>query len=107
MGVTSAVGWHSRRLLPVLEAEGLFADAAADDLFEADEGAAADEKDVGGIDEREFLVRMLAAAGGRNVGDGAFEQLEQRLLDTFAGDVAGDGGVSRPCGRSCRFRRCR
>ena len=76
-----------------LEAEGLLADAAADDLLQADECAAADEEDVGRVDDGELLVRMLAAALRGNVGDGAFEDLEQGLLHAFAGDVAGDGGV--------------
>ena len=75
------------------EAEGLLADAAADDLLDADEGSAADEEDVGGVNSGKFLVRMLAAALRWNVGDGALEDLEQGLLDAFAGDIAGDGGV--------------
>ena len=55
-----------------------------------DESAAADEQDVCGIDRREFLVRVFAAALRRNVGHRAFEDLEQGLLHTFAGYVAGD-----------------
>src|SRR5262249_23972465 len=47
----------------------------------------------GGVNRGEFLVRMLAPALGRNVGDGAFQDLEQRLLHAFTTDVAGDGGV--------------
>src|ERR1700674_5511511 len=38
-------------------------------------------------------MRMLAATLGRHVGNSAFENLEQRLLDALAADVAGDGGV--------------
>ena len=38
-------------------------------------------------------MRVLAAALGRHVGDGALEDLQQRLLDAFAGHVAGDRGV--------------
>ena len=75
------------------ETESLFADAAAYDALEADKGAAADEEDVGGVDSRELLVRMFAAALGRNVGDGALQDLEQGLLHAFAGDIARDGGV--------------
>ena len=66
------------------EAQGLFADAAADDALQADKGAAADEEDVGGVDGGEFLVRMLAAALRRHVGHGAFENLEQGLLHALA-----------------------
>src|ERR1700690_4541871 len=36
---------------------------------------------------------MLAASLRRNVGDGAFENLEQRLLHAFTGNVAGDGRI--------------
>ena len=56
-------------------------------------GAAADEQDIGRIDLHEVLVRVLAAALRRNRGDGAFDQLEQRLLHALAGNVAGDRGV--------------
>ena len=36
---------------------------------------------------------MLASALRRNIGDGAFENLQQRLLHALTGDVARDGGV--------------
>ena len=36
---------------------------------------------------------MLPAALGRNIRDSAFEHLEQRLLNAFATDVAGDRDV--------------
>ncbi len=36
---------------------------------------------------------MLAAALRRHVGDGAFQDLQQRLLDALTRDVAGDRGV--------------
>ncbi len=75
------------------EAHGALAHAAGDDALEADEGPAADEENVGGVDRSEFLVGMLASALRRNVGNGAFEDLQQRLLHAFAGDVAGDGRV--------------
>ena len=42
---------------------------------------------------RKFLVRMLASALRRNVGDGAFKDLEQRLLHAFTAHVARDGRV--------------
>jgi hypothetical protein len=75
------------------EAERLLADAALDHLLEADEGAAADEEDVGRVDLQELLLRVLAAALRRHVGDGALDDLEQRLLHALARDVARDGGV--------------
>ena len=76
-----------------LEAERLLAGAPLDLLVEADERAAADEQDVRRVDLEELLVRVLAPALRRNVGDGAFEDLQQRLLDAFARHVAGDRGV--------------
>ena len=72
------------------EADGLLADAPADDLLQPDKSPAADEQDVRGIDGREFLVRMLASALRRNVGDRAFQNLQQSLLHAFARDIAGD-----------------
>ena len=77
----------------VQEAHRLRADAPGDHLFQADERAAADEQDVGRVHRREFLVRMLAAALRRHVGDRAFENLQQRLLHAFARNVAGDGRI--------------
>src|SRR5688572_4729333 len=61
-----------------------------DVLVEADEGAAADEEDVRGIDLNELLMRMLASALRRNIRDGAFENLQEGLLHPFAGHVARD-----------------
>ena len=40
-----------------------------------------------------FHLRMLAAALRRHIGNSSFEDLQQGLLDTFAGDIAGDGDV--------------
>ena len=75
------------------EAHGLGAHPARDDLFEADERAAADEKDVRRVDRGEFLMRVLASALRRDVGDGPFQDLQKRLLDALARDIAGDGGI--------------
>ncbi len=67
--------------------------ARGDDLLEPREGAAADEKYVGGIHLQEFLLRMLAAALRRHGGDRAFHDLQQRLLHALARHVAGDRGI--------------
>ena len=80
-------------LLFLQEAHGLLAGAPRDHLFQPHERAAADEQDVGGVHRREFLVRMLAAALRRNVGDRAFQDLQQRLLHALARNIAGDRGV--------------
>src|SRR5690606_5310878 len=73
--------------------ELLAADAALDDLVEAVEGAAADEEDVRGVDLQKFLLRMLTPALRRDVRHAPLDQLEERLLHPFTGDVPGDGGV--------------
>src|SRR6185295_15363731 len=75
------------------EAERLLVQPTLDHVVQTDEGAAADEQDVGGIDLEEFLVRVLPAPLRRHVALRSFEDLEQRLLHALARDVAGDRGV--------------
>src|SRR5262249_3503934 len=95
-------GSTSRKISPALRSSGastlalkpIEADRPrGDDLLEPIEGASAHEQDVGGVDLQEFLLRMLASALGRHRRDGAFHDLEQRLLHALARDVAGDRGV--------------
>src|SRR5208282_3237885 len=69
--------------------------ALGDDLLEPGKGAAADEEDIGGVDLEELLLRVLAPALGRHARDGAFHDLEERLLNAFARDIAGDRGIVR------------
>src|SRR6185437_15745986 len=76
-----------------VEAERFLSNAAFDNFFHADECATADKKNVRGVHGREFLMRMLAAALRGNVRRGAFQNFQQRLLNTFAGNVASDGRV--------------
>ena len=78
-----------------VEAHGLagLADPLVHDAVQPLEGAAADEQDVRRIDLDEVLVRVLAAALRRHVGNRALDYLEQRLLHTLAGDVARDRRV--------------
>src|SRR6266851_1979366 len=77
-----------------LEAHHLIAaQALLDDLVKSFEGPATNEQDVGGIDLDEILVRVLAPTLGRHVGNRAFDDLEQRLLYAFAGDIACDRGI--------------
>src|SRR6185312_1979705 len=75
------------------EADAVVAHPPLDDLVELGEGTAADEEDVGGVDRQELLVRMLAPALRRQRGGRSLEDLQQRLLDAFAGDVTGDRRV--------------
>ena len=75
------------------EADHLAADPLADDLFEADERAAADEQDVRRVHLDVLLLGMLAAPLRRHVGHRAFEHLQQGLLHALARDVARDRDV--------------
>ena len=68
-------------------------DAPLDDVGQPFERAAADKQDVGGVELHILLLRVLAPALRRHVGDGALQDLEQRLLHALAADVAGDRGV--------------
>src|SRR5204863_3542480 len=83
----------AQRLHVGLEAERFLADAPLDPLVEADERAATDEQDVRRVDLEELLVRVLAPALRRDVGDRALENLQERLLDALARHVARDRGV--------------
>src|SRR4029077_8589176 len=80
-------------LVTAAEADHLAAQSLADDLLETDEGAAADEEDVGGVDLEVLLLRVLSPPLRRHVGDGPLEQLEQGLLYALARHVAGDRDV--------------
>ena len=66
---------------------------ALDDLVEADEGAAADEQDVGGVDLDELLVRMLAAALRRHVATVPSRIFSSACCTPSPRDVAGDRRV--------------
>ena len=80
------------------EADALVPDSPLDHLVEVGERAAADEEDVGGVDGQELLVGVLAPTLRRHRGGCPLEDLQQRLLDPLAGDVAGDRGVVRLAG---------
>ena len=80
------------------EADALVVDPPLDHLLQLGEGAAADEEDVGRVDGQEFLVRVLAAALRRHRGSGAFEDLQQGLLDALAGNVPGQRRIVRLAG---------
>ena len=69
--------------------------AVQNDLLEAGEGTAANEKNVGRIDLQKLLLRMLASTLRGYGCDRAFDQLQQCLLDTFARNIAGDRRVVR------------
>src|SRR5262249_43531314 len=75
------------------EADSLPADPASNDVVESDEGAAANEKNVGGVDLDILLLGVFAPTLRRNVANGSFQHFEEGLLDAFAADVAGDADV--------------
>src|SRR6478609_3984929 len=75
------------------ETEALATRARLDDLLEAGERTADDEEHVGRVDLDELLVRVLAPTLRWHRGGRALEDLEQGLLDTFAGHVARDRRV--------------
>ena len=75
------------------EANHLFAKAFLDDVVEADEGAATNEQDVGSVHLNVGLFGVLAASLRGDIGYCAFKHFQKRLLDAFAGDVAGDGDI--------------
>ena len=60
------------------------------------ERAAAYEQDVGGVDLEKFLLGVPFRPPLRRYRcHGSFDELEQRLLDAFAGNVPGDGRIVR------------
>src|ERR1043166_9829792 len=76
-----------------MEPERLVAQATLYHFFETDERTAADEENVGSVDREEFLVRMFATTLWRNIGNSAFENLQQRLLHALTRNVARDRRV--------------
>ena len=77
------------------ETEHPVPEAPLDDLRQADERAAADEQNVACVDLDELLLRVLAAAVGRNVRDRPLEHFQKGLLDPLARNVARDRNVMR------------
>ena len=75
------------------ETEAFLVQSVGDHLVETDEGPAADEQDVRGVDLQEILLWMLATALRRHRRRRPFDDLEQRLLNTFARHVTRDRRV--------------
>ena len=76
-----------------METDGTVPQSSLDHSFQPDEGPPANEQDIGRIDLSKFLVRVLAASLRWYVGDGAFQDLEQGLLDAFARHIPRYGWV--------------
>src|SRR5207237_7731579 len=66
------------------EAQALLARAPLDDVLDAVERAAADEQDIRCINLNVFLLIVLLPAAWGDVGAGALDDLEQRLLHLLA-----------------------
>ena len=79
-----------RLLLCRAKSYSALAGALADYLVESDKSTAADEEDVRGVDLDVLLVRMLAATFRRDTANRTFKNLEKRLLNALARDVARD-----------------
>ena len=75
------------------EAHYFLADSFLDNFIETDKGAAANKQNFLCINLDVFLVRMFTAALRRNIARAAFEDFQKRLLNSLAGNVAGDGNV--------------
>ncbi len=75
------------------EANHLAAEAAFDDFFQAGEGSADNEENLGGIDLYVLLFWVFTTALRGDVGYGAFQKLQQGLLDTFAGNITGNTNI--------------
>src|SRR5205807_3898823 len=69
------------------------ADPLLNNLVESDKRATTNEQNFLGVDLYVFLVRMFAAALRRNIAGAAFENLQERLLHAFAGNISRDRDV--------------
>src|SRR6185437_13334966 len=78
-------------------------DALTNDVFEADESAAADKENIRGVDLEKFLLGMLSSSFRRDTRHRAFDDFQQRLLHAFTGNVPGDRRVVRLPGNLVDF----
>ena len=62
-------------------------------LLQPVKSAAANKKNVARVNLQHLLVGVLAAALRRHIGDAAFNDFQQFLLDAFARHIPGDGAV--------------
>src|SRR4029077_8662508 len=75
------------------EPHHFLADAFLNNFIEADESAAANEKNFLGINLDIFLMWMLASTLWWNIACAALQNLQQSLLHSFAGDIASNAHV--------------
>src|SRR6185437_14275446 len=94
-GEVAALRHPEPAIAVAVEADPLLPLTRLDDLLQPVEGAAADEEDVAGVDLDVFLLRVLAPPLRRDRGDRPLQDLQERLLDPLARDVARDARVLR------------
>ena len=76
------------------------------DFGQAVECAATDEQDIRGIDLNEILIGdCLRPPCGGTAAMVPSISFQQGLLYTLTRDVTRNGGICRPCGKSCRSHR--
>ncbi len=75
------------------EPERFLAHSAGNDLLQPHERSAADEQNVRRIYRSELLVWTLASSLWRNIRDRTFQNLQERLLDALARNIAGNRGI--------------
>ena len=85
------------------KAHALAPDALTNDVFEADESAAANKQNIRGVHLEKFLLGMLSSSFRRDTRHRAFDNFQQRLLHAFTGNIPGDRRVVRLPAKSCRF----
>src|SRR5258708_34060939 len=77
------------------ETHALSAGTLANNVVQTNEGAAADEKNIGRIHLQKFLLGVLPAALGRHARHGPLDDLQQSLLHAFAGHISRDRWIIR------------
>src|SRR5438309_297007 len=90
-----------RRLLLRVDgakAHATTAEPSLNQLIQPRKRSAADEEDIGGVDLHVFLLGVLATSLQRDVGDSAFQDLQERLLHALARHIPRDRRVVRLAG---------
>ena len=71
----------------------LVTQAFLDNIFNSIKGPTNNEQNIAGINLNKLLLRMFTATLRRNVGNRAFQNLKQCLLNPFAGNVTSNRDV--------------
>ena len=76
-----------------VKANGRLVCPGLNDLIQTVKGTAADEEDIAGVHGNGLLLGVLSAALRGHIGNRTLQNLQERLLHTFAGNIPGDGSV--------------